>query len=120
MLLENKFYRIVKMEGGGLSAIFKVDILPDCTVYEGHFPGKPICPGVCNIETIKECASHLLDKPLTINTIKQCRLTAIASPKVCPQVSISVNVTQNGDTYAVIAKIYDDRQSYMDFKGTLS
>lgn len=110
----------MKTEQDGLSGVFTVDILPDCNVYAGHFPGNPVCPGVCNMETIKECACHLLDKPLTIETIKQCRLTAIASPAVCPQVSVSLNITPNGDKYTVIAKIYDDRQSYMDFKGTLS
>ena len=120
MLLENKYYKIVNVKQEGLAATFTVEILSDCNVYEGHFPGNPVCPGVCNIETIKECASQLLGKPLTINTIKQCRLTAIATPTVCPQVSVSVNITQNADTYTVIANIYDDKQSYMDFKGTLS
>ena len=120
MFLENKFYKILgedRLSDG--SATYNVAILPDCNVYEGHFPGDPVCPGVCNIETIKECASRLVGKALRINTIKQCRLTAIATPTVCPEVSITVSATPKDDAFTVVATIADDKQSYMEFKGTL-
>lgn len=121
MLLKDKFYKILKEEKDGLNGKYTVTILPDCNVYDGHFPGDPVCPGVCNIETIKECAMTLLGKDLRIKAIKQCRLTAIATPTVCPEVVITLNVTAKEDnTYIVVANIADSKQSYMDFKGTLA
>ena len=58
---------------------------------------------------------------LRIKAIKQCRLTAIATPTVCPEVVVTVNTTVKEDgTYLVVANIADDKQSYMDFKGTLA
>ena len=73
MLLENKYYKVLRarVEGEG-KAVYHVAILPECNVYEGHFPGNPVCPGVCNIQTIKECASLLTGKELRISSIKQC------------------------------------------------
>ena len=59
MLLENSYYKIIGRSGEGLDAVFRVALLPDCEVYKGHFPGNPVSPGVCNIETIKECAMLL-------------------------------------------------------------
>lgn len=120
MLLKDKFYKVINEEKDGTTGKYTVAILPDCNVYDGHFPGDPVCPGVCNIETIKECAMMLTGKDLHIKAIKQCRLTAIATPAVCPEVIISINTTPNADgSYLVIANISDDKQSYMDFKGTL-
>lgn len=119
MFLENNFYKILSEEKQDMSGTYKVAILPDCNVYDGHFPGDPVCPGVCNIETIKECAIKLIGHDLRIQSIKQCRLTAIATPKVCPEVTISVNATPKDDSYIVVATIADDKQSYMEFKGTL-
>ena len=120
MLLENKFYRILSEERGeGLSAKYRVAILPECNVYDGHFPGDPVCPGVCNIETIKECAILLTGEQLRYSIIKQCRLTALATPTVCPEVSIQVTLSPAGDGYAIQATIADSRQTYMILKGQL-
>ena len=120
MLLENKFYRILSEERGeGLSAKFNVAILPECNVYDGHFPGDPVCPGVCNIETIKECAILLTGEQLRYSIIKQCRLTALATPTVCPEVSIQVILSPSGEGYAIQATIADSRQTYMILKGQL-
>ena len=105
-----------------MTAQYTIAILPDCNVYDGHFPGDPVCPGVCNIETIKECAMMLLGKELRIKTIKQCRLTAIATPTVCPEVTIDLTATpaDDNESYTIVASIADDKQSYMNFKGTLA
>lgn len=121
MLLENHFYKTLKKETDGLSGHFTVAILPDCNVYDGHFPGNPVCPGVCNIETIKECTMMLTGKPLRIKAIKQCRLTAIATPTVCPEVDINITATPAGeDAFTVIATIKDSKQTYMEYKGTMT
>ena len=120
MLLENKFYKVLSEERGeGLSAKYYVAILPECNVYDGHFPGDPVCPGVCNIETIKECAILLCGEQLRYSTIKQCRLTALATPTVCPEVDVQVTLTPAGDSYSVQATIADAKQTYMILKGQL-
>ena len=120
MLLENKFYKVLSEERGeGLSAKYHVAILPECNVYDGHFPGDPVCPGVCNIETIKECAILLSGEQLRYSTIKQCRLTALATPTVCPEVDVQVTLTPAGDSYSVQATIADAKQTYMILKGQL-
>ncbi|MBR3433838.1 MAG: beta-hydroxyacyl-ACP dehydratase [Bacteroidaceae bacterium] len=118
MLLENKYYKVLRArkESDG-KAVYHVAILPDCNVYQGHFPGNPVCPGVCNIQTIKECASLLVGKELRISTIKQCLLTAIASPAICPEVDVQVEVTETGGKYSIVASIYDAKQQFMTFKG---
>ena len=118
MLLENKYYKVLRArENGEGKAVFHVAILPECNVYEGHFPGKPVCPGVCNIQTIKECASLLVGKELRIFSIKQCLLTAIATPTVCPEVDVEVEVKEVDGKYSIVATISDEIRLYMTFKG---
>lgn len=122
MLLENKFYKVLseKPHAEGLGATYHVAILPECNVYDGHFPGDPVCPGVCNMETIKECAILLTGKPLRYTFIKQCRLTALATPEVCPEVDVDITLEDNGGAYAVQATIADEGQTYMILKGQLA
>ena len=114
MLLENKFYRILSEERGeGLSAKYHVAILPEFDVYNGHFPGDPICPGVCNIETIKECAILLSGEQLRYSTIKQCRLTALATPTVCPEVDVQVSLSPSVEGYSEVLLLYNHPNQHM-------
>lgn len=121
MLLENRFFKVVSIDkADDQNAVYTCELLADCDVYKGHFPGKPVSPGVCNIEMIKECAMLLTGKDLIIKSIKQCRLTAVASPSVCPVVKVKVcaNPTEGG--YTVVASIADETQSFMEYKGEMA
>lgn len=121
MLLKDKYYKVMKQTRlDANNGVFLLSLLPQADVYRGHFPQKPVCPGVCNIEAIRECAEMLLERDLAITTIKQCRLTAVASPKVCPLVDVTVSVAriEGTDDYNVVAKMADQETSYMELKGT--
>ena len=119
MLLDNKYFKMASMQKDGNKACCNVLLLPDCNVYEGHFPGRPVCPGVCNIETIKECAMMVTGEKLHISSIRQCRLTAVATPTKCPQLNILLETTPTENGFSVKAEVKDEEQVYMDFKGEM-
>ena len=50
MLLEN-FYKIIhiKEREDGKQAI-EIELNPGHVLYQGHFPGQPVVPGVCTLE----------------------------------------------------------------------
>lgn len=124
MLLENNFYKInnVQRSQEGKQAIFDVTLLDDCPVYEGHFPGRPISPGVCNIGMIQECARLLAEAPdMHLCSIKVCRLTAVAAPHICPSLAVDITLTPADEAYTVQAQIADPEGTvYMTLKGTLA
>lgn len=121
MLLKDKFFTVLHEEHlTANDAVYLCELKADCNVYEGHFPGKPVSPGVCNIEMIRECAEMLTGCDLKIDTIKQCRLTAVASPSICPKVDVKVSVAavEGTNNYNVVATIADAERNYMELKGT--
>ena len=122
MLLKDKFFTVLHEERiTANDAVFLCELRADCDVYRGHFPGKPVSPGVCNIEMIRECTEMLIGQDLQIDTIKQCRLTAVASPAICPKVDVKVTVAQveGTENYNIVASIADASTSYMEMKATL-
>lgn len=120
MLLKDKYFKIESQSSDSASAHFRVKLLPNCDVYRGHFPGNPVSPGVCNIEMIKECFLMLLDEKPRIRAIDRCRLTAVASPLVSPELDIDMSWTEGDEGWHLIATLKDDSRQYMDFKGLLS
>ena len=57
---------------------------------------------------------------LAIETIKQCRMTAVASPEICSELDIRMHIQNLGEArWAVQAKLYDAERTYMEYKGEM-
>lgn len=119
MLLENKYFKIEHTQAGDGQAQVHVRLLADCDVYRGHFPGNPVSPGVCNMEMVRECFATVIGTEPRIQTIDRCRLTAIASPAICPELDVSLAWTHDDGAWHLTASLSDDKQQYLDFKATL-
>lgn len=122
MKLEGKYYTVLNVASeDGNTATYHIALRPDCDIYQGHFPGNPVCPGVCNIQTIKECAERSTGRQLRITFVKQCRLTTLATPAVCKELDVKVNVLPKDETTCtIVATISDADNIYMEYKGEMT
>ena len=73
-------------------------------VYQGHFPGNPITPGVLTMQMIRECAGRNASRNLRFKSIKNCRLAAMVRP---------------GDTLRLIMDLSEDNGT-VKLKATLT
>jgi 3-hydroxyacyl-[acyl-carrier-protein] dehydratase len=119
MNLKN-YFNILESEFSQGNGLFTVELNPDCDVYKGHFPEKPISPGVCNINMIKECTEKVLGKKLLLNNLKQCRLTALVTPVEQPTLELSISTTPiDAENYKVDAKLYKEEKIFMELKAEM-
>lgn len=120
MLVEN-YYKVLSRRKEGEKELFEMSLLPECKVYEGHFPGQPVSPGVCNIQMVKECAEQIAGRELVLNYVQQCRLTTLVTPTVHAQVEVAVELTPTSDSaYRFRATIGRGEDIYLDIKGELN
>ena len=115
-MLIKDFYTVRKkevLEDG--SYLYSVSLNPRHEIYKGHFPEKPITPGVCNIQMIKELCEDAVQKPLTFRTVSRCRLTAMVTPDGSPDLEVRIRTEDGGKTEASI--FYGDT-TYMTLSGT--
>lgn len=73
---DNKLYDVMAQDGSS----FLLKMKEDHAVYEGHFPGNPITPGVMTLQMIRNCVNLLLNRNLHYNSIKNCRFVAMVRP----------------------------------------
>ena len=99
---------------------FDISLNADCPVYEGHFPGEPVSPGVCNIQMVKECAEQVAGKSLFLNNLQQCRLTTLVTPLAHPQVEVKILLEEKGEAYRLKATIGKNEDVYLDLKAELT
>ena len=80
MKLINSLYKVVAKNV--VDSTLRYDILLDANhfIYQAHFPGEPITPGVCIIQIAKELLEEHLNQTLPIQTIKNVKFLNVISP----------------------------------------
>ena len=120
-MLIKDYYTIESVTKGEDGSVrFGITLKADSIVYEGHFPGEPVSPGVCNIQMVKECVEQMVGKPLLMNNIQQCRLTTLVTPVQHPQVEVTVCLEEKENIYKVKATVGKGEETYLDLKAELT
>ena len=57
MLFEGKLYHIKSMKCTGENLNATIEIICNHPIFNGHFPGNPVLPGVCSLQIIGELLS---------------------------------------------------------------
>ncbi|MBR5695062.1 MAG: 3-hydroxylacyl-ACP dehydratase [Paludibacteraceae bacterium] len=122
-MLLNKYFTIRERREDETGSNFLISLNPDHQVYQGHFPGDPICPGVCSIQMIRECAEIVLGQRLTIGTVSQCRFMELLTPSKNKDLLLKLTLSkaEEGMVKAVASILSDDAQtSFLEYKGEYS
>lgn len=117
--LNDKYFSVVSKEGADNTFKYRLHLNAAHEVYKGHFPGNPISPGVCSIQTIRECCEDALHNRLTIRSIKLCRFSTLLTPTKCTEITVGLSITPNANDYTVVADITNGDETFVSFKGTL-
>lgn len=81
MQLKNSLYSIVDRQVEGMNGAFVLELNPSHVIYQAHFPGEPITPGVCIVQMGKELLEEILDKSLVMVKVKNVKFLSVVSPK---------------------------------------
>ncbi len=99
MLLKD-FYTIVELDSSDKENVKAIiDLNKEHEVYEGHFPGNPVVPGVCLTQLIKEIMENVEGVELSLVYADNIKFMAVVNPEVNSRLQIDLKVK------------YDDEQS---------
>jgi 3-hydroxyacyl-[acyl-carrier-protein] dehydratase len=118
-MLIGDYFTIEKRYKEDDDVTFSVKLNPDHKVYKGHFPGMPVCPGVCNIQMIKECIEEYTGKKFIIDTIGQCKFSSLITPVDNKDLKIIVRIEPLDELYKIKASVTnpDNSTVFIQFKG---
>jgi 3-hydroxyacyl-[acyl-carrier-protein] dehydratase len=89
-MLLNDFFIIDDWQpGNGLArAILRINW--GHPIFEGHFPGRPVVPGACLLQIVKELVSMATDSEVTLIRADQIKFIAMISPDLDETVWMSL------------------------------
>lgn len=98
MLLTN-FYTLCQLEAQSDNTWkAQIELNPNHALYQGHFPGHPVVPGVCLLQIIKECTENIRNERLQYVQMASCKFLAAVVPSEmsCLQLTLKLNEMEDG------------------------
>lgn len=67
-------------------------------IFEGHFPGQPILPGVCMMQLIKELMEVTDGVAYRIETAGNIKFLNLIDPVITERVMVSISIEQKNES----------------------
>ena len=119
-MLMNKLYHIISFETDIAEGILKAVISLDRNhpVFEGHFPGNPILPGVCTVQICKEILEKATDKELMLIKSGNIKYLGFVNPAVHTEMQFNL-AYKTGETggYICSCSVSSGGNTVCSYKG---
>jgi 3-hydroxyacyl-[acyl-carrier-protein] dehydratase len=97
---------------------FLLGLNPAHPVYEGHFPGNPVVPGVCQIQMVGELVSLEEGTPIKLVHADNVKFMTLIVPGKNNEVEALISLKRSDpEGIAVSATIQNGEVVFMKFKG---
>jgi 3-hydroxyacyl-[acyl-carrier-protein] dehydratase len=94
---------LYEITSGRENGVFEVRLNPVHAIFDGHFPGNPVLPGVCSMMIVRECASRTVGQPLRSASIRESKFLAAITPD--PILSVKLKLSTQDHGYSLDATI---------------
>jgi 3-hydroxyacyl-[acyl-carrier-protein] dehydratase len=120
-MLQGDFFNIHHLEIQGDSIKADLVINAGHQIFEGHFPGQPVVPGVCMMQMVKEIIERVTQKKTNLLKAGEMKFLAVIDPtqNSIIQASLKYTTEENG-CILVTALLHKDEVIHFKFKGVFS
>lgn len=116
-MLLNDFFTIEKIETSDIEVKAELVINAGHRIFEGHFPGRPVVPGVCMMQMLKEVLELALGKETSLTSATEMKFLVLIDPRVNNCISASIKYTNTEDKKInVVAILFKDELVHFRMK----
>lgn len=102
-MLINDFFEIVQLEKTGDNSFeARIQLDSNHKIYEGHFPGNPVVPGICLSQMVKESLEKYKGHQLQMAEAGYLKFMAVVNPIKNPKLSIKATIKSEDNHKIVI------------------
>jgi 3-hydroxyacyl-[acyl-carrier-protein] dehydratase len=117
-MLLNDLFTIQRMETTGTEVKAELVINAGHQIFEGHFPGQPVLPGVCMMQMLKEILEQETGKKTNLAKAHEMKFLAIIDPSKNHLISANIKYNTGEDgSLNVVASLFKEELIHFRFKG---
>lgn len=123
-MLVNDFYTLnqvtSQVEGNKTKIAAGLTINKSHHIFDGHFPGLPIVPGVCMVQIIKETTESHLNRKLLMTAASNIKFLAVINPQNNSEVNVEIMLVPGEDMVEVEGKLFFGELIFFKIKAVFS
>jgi 3-hydroxyacyl-[acyl-carrier-protein] dehydratase len=118
-MLQGDFFHVTSLDSADHTTRAMLEINPAHVIFEGHFPGQPVVPGVCMMQMVKEITEAVLGRETRLVKADQLKFLALLIPAESRQLRMELKLSarENGET-GVDAQLLNESTLFFKFKGS--
>ncbi len=121
MILLGDFYTIKNLTTVDAVVNAELELNAGHKIYEGHFPGQPVTPGVCMMQMIKEIIETVLHRETRLVRANEMKFLLMIIPGENNIINAQIKYTiDENEGIHVVATLLKDNATYFKFKGLFS
>ncbi len=98
MTLLPDFYRVEHIRSLSDNLyVAEVHLNPFHAIFDGHFPGNPVAPGVCMMQIVKELTETVEQKSLFLVRASNVKFTALINPNENPVLQFALEISYDNE-----------------------
>jgi 3-hydroxyacyl-[acyl-carrier-protein] dehydratase len=118
-MLLNDFYTILKQEHTDDVSTATILLNESHTIFEGHFPGQPVVPGVCMLQMIRELMEVQTGKKLFIAEADSIKFLNVINPSDHTEIEAAINYSPQGHNVTIQATLFAGTITFFKLKAIL-
>ena len=109
----NDLFTVLSLSSTEETILSEIKIDASHAIFDGHFPGSPVTPGVVQLQIVKEIVEMNLQKQLRMKTMRTCKFLQIINPLLTPVITIDIKFAYKEGFLEVTASARDEDNVYL-------
>ncbi len=119
-MLIDTFFTIEKFNESAGFIRASISLIQDHPVYQGHFPGMPVVPGVCQVGIIKEVMCHNKPGTYLLTGSKSCKFLQMINPLETESFLCEITWKHNEKQQILFSgSLFNAKHTFLKMKGIL-
>jgi len=119
-MLSGDFFKVISMETSETSVNAVLELNSSHKIFEGHFPGQPVVPGVCMIQMIKEILEQHLTKKTRLVKSDYAKFLAMIDPRVDGIIRAEIKYATDKEVVNVTASLFKENVIFLKLRAAFS
>lgn len=79
---------------------------PEHVIFQAHFPGQPILPGITMLRVIRDIAAQIVGKNIRLQSIKNVKFTNVVTPREVLDMQAKITLLKDNNHYKVSGTLH--------------
>lgn len=119
-MLKDNLYHIEQIQKEEQEVVAQIQLNANHDIFNGHFPGVPVLPGVTMMQMVKEILEEAFAKNLLIKRAGQLKFLQMINPQDISQLTFNIKWSDTEEGYKVNAILKQQEQVFFKMTGLLA